>query len=69
MGEAEDPNRDEEYKPITDEEVTHAMKAMKHGKAAGDDGIQVELLKAGRIELVQALLGLFNRAFELEEIP
>ena len=44
------------------------MKAMKDRKASGDEGIQVELLKAGGIELVRALLDLFNRAFELEEI-
>lgn len=33
--------------PVTKEEVKNALKCMKRGKAAGNDGIAVDLLKDG----------------------
>ena len=51
-------------KPITESEVKSALKKMKNGKAAGFDGISVELLKYGPDILVTCVTSILNGAFE-----
>ena len=41
-----------------------ALKMMKGGKAAGRDGIVVEMLKNGGISLIDWLLRIFNNCME-----
>ena len=55
--------------PFTLEEVKHAIKQLKCGKAPGIDKIHAEMLKAGGDSIAKALLKLFNRILETNKIP
>ena len=46
-----------------------AISQMKREKAAGDDGIPVEILKAGGSFVEQQLLVIYNIAYETECVP
>ena len=54
---------------ITEDEVAQAIKRMSTGKAAGEDGLPMELIKAAGRTATQALVKLFNSAFTSETIP
>lgn len=49
-------------------EAKQALKQMKNGKAAGDDGLQVEILKMGGPEIVEWMVRLFDTAFREEKV-
>ncbi len=51
------------------EEVAEAIGATKAGKAAGFDGVQVEVIKAGGDAMIASLTQLFNKAWASEELP
>ena len=46
-----------------------ALKKMKGGKAAGMDGIVVEMLKNGGISIIDWLLKMFNRCITSDVVP
>ena len=63
----DDVVRDEEESngsPITMNEITKAMAKMKKGRSPGEDGLPVEVLKAGGMTVVEQLLNICNRAYE-----
>ena len=51
------------------EEIMGALKKMKGGKAAGMDGIVVEMLKKGGISIIDWLLRIFNKCMESGVVP
>ena len=51
------------------EEIVGALKKMKGGKAAGIDGIVVEILKSGSISLINWLLRISKRCMESGVAP
>ena len=53
----------------TKEEIVRAIKRMKNGKAAGPDGIPAEALKADVETTAAMLLPLFEKIWNMEEIP
>lgn len=59
----------EEIPSISREEIERALKETKHGKAAGDDDIVVEMLKDGGEVIIEKLIKLFNLCLEKEDIP
>ena len=58
--------REESTPPISREEVERII---KKGKAAGEDGIPVELIQAAGSVAVGLLLEIFNEAYKTERIP
>ncbi|XP_013383867.1 uncharacterized protein LOC106154146 [Lingula anatina] len=54
---------------ITAWEVESAVQKMKNGKAAGNDNIKAEMVKAGGDILSQELARLFTKCLHLKEIP
>ena len=63
----DDVVRDEEESngsPTTVNEITKAMAKMKKGRSPGEDGLPVEVLKAGGMTVVKQLLNICNRAYE-----
>ena len=50
-------------------ELQIAMKKLKRGKAAGDDGCLNEILKNGGIEMKNSLLALFREFWDMEQVP
>lgn len=54
---------------ITKDEVEMALKAMKRGKAAGDDGITVDLLKDGGYIVLEKLAKLFSECLRTTKVP
>ena len=46
-----------------------ALKKMKGGKAAGIDGIVIEMWKSGSISIIDWLLRIFNRCMEFGVVP
>ena len=54
---------------VNRKEVDVAFKGMKHGKAMGPDGIQVEVWKSLGEEGVDMLLDLLQKIFEQEKMP
>ena len=55
--------------PITDEEVSAALRVMRAGKAPGPDGVRPEFLKWAGPKIVAPLRQLFNRVYSRESIP
>ncbi|KAH7691384.1 endonuclease-reverse transcriptase, partial [Aphelenchoides avenae] len=55
--------------PPTSEEVKTAIKQMRSGKAAGEDGVQPELLKALPDMAVAALTSVYKSIWDYETIP
>ncbi|KAI8436544.1 hypothetical protein MSG28_010075 [Choristoneura fumiferana] len=55
--------------PILRDEIRNALYHAKTGKAAGPDGIYVEILKLIEDEHMDALTNLFNLIYDLEQIP
>lgn len=54
---------------ITEEEMMVAVRGMKNGKAAGEDGIVAELLKEMGAEGIRQLLNLLNKCWREGVIP
>ena len=59
----------EDDQPISMEEITQAMKALKNRKAAGSCGILPEMLKEGGVGMDKSMLQLCNRVWETGEVP
>ena len=59
---------EDEKNPITMEEFERAISRMKDGKAPGDDGLPVEVLKAGGATVASKLLKIFNAVYK-EMVP
>ena len=51
------------------EEIISSLKKMERGKAAGMDGIAVEMLKNGGISIIDWLLRIFNKCMESGAVP
>jgi hypothetical protein len=62
------PNEDE-FEKITLGELEYALSSVKNGKAVGPDGLSTDLLKISIEEGLNAVVDLFNKIFESEEIP
>ncbi len=54
---------------ITEEEVRKLLGRMKQGRAAGHDGITVEMLRAGGAPVVSFLTDLFNVFLRSQVLP
>jgi hypothetical protein len=63
-----DPN-EEIFEKITLGELEYALSSVKNGKAVGPDGLTTDLLKISKEEGLNAVVDLFNKIFESEEIP
>ena len=51
------------------EEFEKVIARMKNGKSLGDDGLTVEVLKAGGATAANKLLKMFNAAYKAEMVP
>ena len=51
------------------EEFEKAISRMKNGKSPGDDGLPVEVLKAGGATVANKLLKIFNAIYKAEMVP
>ena len=51
------------------DEVTHALKDMKRGKAPAEDGILADFLKDGGVELQRRLSLLFTKCIQIKQVP
>ena len=60
---------EDEENPITMEEFEKAISRIKSGKSPGDDGLPVEVLKAGGATVANKLLKIFNAAYKAEMVP
>ena len=60
---------DIESGPLTRDEIRMAMRQLESGKAPGPDGILCEALKADRETTVDMLYPLFEKIWEVEEVP
>ena len=60
---------EEEVSPPTLEDVRNAIKALKNNKAAGEDGIESELLKYGGEGVEKAIHELIMEVWKKEEMP
>jgi hypothetical protein len=54
---------------ITKDEIQHALKQMKNGKASGEDNMAVEMLKLGGDIICKELAKLFIKYINLEVTP
>ena len=54
---------------ISEKEVGEALKKLKNGTAAGEDGILTEILKGGGEVMVRSLTKMFNKVWEEENSP
>ena len=54
---------------VTREEVESAVMRLRNGKAAGEDRIQVELLKSGGIAVIDWLTELLQEVWRTRRIP
>ena len=52
---------------ISREEYETALKKMKYGKAPGEDGVAIELIKRGREKLNTRILKLINECYRRDE--
>ena len=59
----------EEANPITMDELRSAISDMKKGKSPGEDGLPVEILRAGGECVMQQLLRIINAAYVSEAVP
>ena len=55
--------------PITEEEVTAAIQALKRNKAPGGDGLVPEIFKSFNSHLISFTTALFNKLLEQEMYP
>ena len=62
-------NFNDEGPPIMKEEVQAAIKTMKTGKAVGDDGISVEMLRALGDYAIDKLTDIANKIYDSGEVP
>jgi len=60
---------DTDTAPVTHDEVRRAINSLKNGKAAGIDGTQAELIKAGGETMVATLTELCNKVWNTETVP
>jgi hypothetical protein len=54
---------------INEDEVRKALKSLKNGRAAGNDGIKPELLKHGGETLVKSMTNLCNKVWKTGSVP
>ena len=59
----------DEQNTITIEEFEKAISRMKNGKSPEDEGLPVEVLKAGGATAANKLLKIFNAAYKAELVP
>lgn len=64
-----DEDDGEDRDEVTTAEVERAIERMKNGKAAGEDTIRPELIKAGGIVLVDEITSLFNACWQTGRVP
>jgi Reverse transcriptase (RNA-dependent DNA polymerase) len=62
-------NEDEEQTPISKEEVTEAINALKNGKAPGYDRVTAEMLKNLEGSGIDLLCKVYNKVWEEETVP
>ena len=55
--------------PLSEEEITNAIKKLKNNRASGNNGITAELLKAGPTELVDWLSELLQQVWSSGRVP
>ena len=55
--------------PPTQEQIRRAIETLKNGKEPGEDGIYVEMLKAGEPEISCVLAVIFKTIWEEERLP
>ena len=58
-----------EVPSVTPWEVEAALKKMKNGKAAGNDQVNIETLKAGEDTIAKALAKLYTKCISERRIP
>ena len=62
-------NIEDNIEEPTQEETTRVIKQLKNHKAAGEDGVNRELLKYGGQALYECIHSFLKRVWEREEIP
>ena len=67
--EKQSPNLVDEEPAPSEAEVERAIKKLKNGKAAGCDGINAEMLKAGRGVLIKWIHRLISKIWQNEVVP
>ena len=67
--EIEDEQVHERLNEISIEEVEHALKEMKNGKAPGDDELPIEIFMAAGVEGMHWLKIILNTAWRQEKVP
>jgi hypothetical protein len=63
------PTRSDDEPAPSEAEVEKALKSLKNGKAAGCDGINAEMLKAGGGVLVKWIHRLISKIWQDEMVP
>ena len=65
----DDFEEEEDEHPITMNEITAAINKMKNGKTPGEDGLPVEVLRAGGARVVEEMFKIFSTAYRTETVP